>query len=121
MADDPIDQEDAAYEALLAMSDLLDLMETEAKLALGANPDTDELRDLEDRPLDIAGAKAVVEEKIALMDREDETVAMPPSGAVAKVGALVERVEREIAAGLSAVAAINLATDAAKLARELAA
>ena len=118
---DQEDEEDAAYDALLAMSDLLDRMETEAKLALGANPDTDELRDLEDRPLDIAGCKAVVEEKITLMDREDETVTMPPSGAVAKVAALVERVERETAAGLRADAAIKLATDVVALGRQLAA
>ena len=55
------------------------------------------------------------------MDREDETVTMPPSGAVAKVAALVERVERETAAGLRADAAIKLATDVVALARQLAA
>ncbi len=124
MADNPNDQEDpedAAYEALLAMSDLLDRLETEVKLALGTNLDTDDQRDSEGKSLDFAGAKAVVEEKIALMDREDETVTMPSPQTVAKVAAMVERVEREIAAGLRADAAIKLAFDVAKLAGELAA
>ena len=124
MADNPNDQEDpedAAYEALLAMSDLLDRLETEVKLALGTNLDTDDQRDSEGKSLDFAGAKAVVEEKIALMDREDETVTMPSPQTVAKVAAMVERVEREIAAGLRADAAIKLAFDVTKLAGELAA
>jgi hypothetical protein len=110
----------AAYEALLAMSDMLDQMATQARLALGANPTTDERRDLEAQLLDIAGRKAVVEERITLIKREHEAAPLPPPEAVAKVATLVQRVERETAAAMRADAAIKLGTDVLALANQLA-
>ncbi len=111
----------AAYKALLAASDMLDRMATQARLALGANPTTDQQRDLERQLLDIAGRKAVVEERITLIKREREAAALPPPEAVARVSALVQRVDHETAAALSAEGAIKLGTDVIALARELAA
>ena len=109
----------AAHKALLAMSDMLDSMDTQARLALGANPDTDQRRDLEAQLLDIAGRKAVVEERITLIEGGGGTVALPSAEAVAKVAALVQRVERETAATMRADAAISLGTDVIALAGEL--
>ncbi len=109
----------AAYKALLAMSDMLDRMDTQARLALGANPDTDQRRDLEAQLLDIAGRKAVVEERITLIKRERDAAALPPAEAVAKVAALVQRVESETAAAIRADAAIKLGTEVVALARQL--
>ena len=98
----------AAYEALLKMSDLLDSMATQARLSLGLNPDTGQRRDLEAQLLDIAGRKVVVEERITLIKRERDAAALPSAEAVAKVAALVQRVERETAATVRADAAISL-------------
>jgi hypothetical protein len=109
----------AAFKALLAMSDMLDRTDTQARLALGANPDTDQRRDLEAQLLDIAGRKAVVEERITLIKRERDTVALPPAEAVAKVAALVQRVEIETAAAIRADGAIKLGTEVVALARQL--
>ncbi len=111
----------AAHKALLSMSDMLDRMETQARLAFGANPDTDQRRDLEAQLLDIAGRKAVVEERITLIKRERDAAALPPPEAVAKVAALVQRVETETAAAMRADAAIKLGTEVVALARQLAA
>lgn len=124
MTDDLSDKQQraiAAYEALLAMSDMLDSMDTQARLALGANPDTDQQRDLEAQLLDIAGRKAVVEERITLIENERAAAALPPAEAVAKVAALVQRVERETAAAMRADAAIKLGTEVVTLANQLAA
>ncbi len=109
----------AAYEALLKMSDLLDSMATQARLSLGLNPDTDQRRDLEAQLLDIAGRKVVVEERITLIKRERDAAALPSAEAVAKVAALVQRVERETAATMRADAAISLGTEVIALAGEL--
>ena len=122
MTDDPSETQQrsiAAYEALLAMSDLLDSMDTQARLHLGANPDTDQRRDLEAQLLDIAGRKVVVEERITLIKRERDAAALPSAEAVAKVAALVQRVERETAATMRADAAISLGTEVIALAGEL--
>jgi hypothetical protein len=109
----------AAYKALLAVSDMLDRMDTQARLALGANPDTDQRRDLEAQLLDIAGRKAVVEERITLIENERAAAALPPAEAVAKVAALVQRVEIETAAAIRADGAIKLGTEVVALARQL--
>lgn len=110
----------ATYKALLAMSDMLDTMATQARLALDENPDTDQKRDLEAQLLDIAGRKAVVEEKITLIKRERENAALPPPEAVAKTAALLQQVERDTAAAMRADATIQLAGKVIALARELA-
>ncbi len=109
----------AAYKALLAMSDMLDNMDTQARLALGANPDTDQRRDLEAQMLDIAGRKAVVEEKITLIKRDRDAATLPPAEAVAQVAALVQRVESETAAAMRADAAIKLGAEVVALAGKL--
>lgn len=110
----------AAYEAMLAMSDMLDTMATQARLALGENPDTDQKRDLEGQLLDIAGRKAVVEEKITLIKRERENAQLPPPEAVAKTAALARQVETETVEAMRADATIKLAGDVIGLARQLA-
>ena len=110
----------AAYKALLAMSDMLDTMATQARLALGENPDTDQTRDLEAQLLDIAGRKAVVEEKITLIKRERENAALPPPEAVERTAALLQQVERDTAAAVRADATVQLTGKGIALARELA-
>ncbi len=110
----------AAYKALLAMSDMLDTMATQARLALGENPDTDQQRELEGQLLEIAGRKAAVEEKITLIKRKPENAPPTPTEAVAETAALVRQVENDTAEAMRADAAIKLAGDVIGLARQLA-
>ncbi len=109
-----------AYTALLATRRLLDTMATETERALNANPSEAEEIRLQALKLDIAGQRTVVQEKITLMERNDSGIPLPPPAAVAKVSAMVERVERETKAAAQTEATIKLAADVAALARELA-
>ena len=105
-----------AYQALLATRRLLGTMATETDRALNANPREAEDIRLQALKLDIAGQRAVVQEKINLIERDDSSVPLPPPGAVAKVSAMVQRVENETRAAMQAEATIQLAGDVAALA-----
>jgi hypothetical protein len=99
--------------------DMLDRMETQARLALGTNPDTDQQRDLEAQLLDYAGRKAVVEERIKLIESKWEAAPLPSQDAIDKVATLLEKVEIATRDAVRADSAIKLGTEVLELAGEL--
>lgn len=94
-----------------------------AKKGLNRNPRVEERRALDEHILDLAEKNAILEARILalLASRGDARVPMPSQEQITAIGDLSAEVEGLTNDNLTAAAALSLATNAMKLAGELAA